>query len=547
MNQLPLNSLALLLTGVIFNGSRQDIHWFQVGVCLFGVYGFTKKIKEIPPYNIPQILLALFVLWAIVLWQTSPVPFQSLQDVMLLVTYALIFFLLPVELKEEKNQNLVLGTIGAIVVIASLLALAQQWLGIKMQIEGRFVGPFLSPNAMGGFSIIAVPILLVWGNARSYRLAAVALGILSATLAATGSRGAILAGVVAMGSTLLAMKGSIRWKRILLFFLIIAGCWIANSPKQRSIVKQTLHDVKANITHTNAPSTADQRLLMWKYSLKLWEKKPITGIHPKLLNKRWPEVQPEEFPNYPTRCHNLMVQVLVEYGIVGFLLFGLLAIYTLVSAWKNKRVSLAATASCGGLIAITIQELVEPNLFYASHGLIALIFLVILSTNGKRILQKKIIVIPLSFWGLLLWHVYHINGMVTMVAKADSTIDLPMRVQYLRKALQFEPQAEFISLELGNTLMATGDTVLLRMAQGDFKQTLKVDPYNMQARLGLALCTAKTDLPSANQLMQPIMQFTNSNQAVQLCVYFLKQTQQTNELRYWEQRKTKLQVHGFPL
>lgn len=180
------------------------------------------------------------------------------------------------------------------------------------------------------------------------------IGLLIVGLAATESRGGLIAAVVALVAALVLMRG--RRAPLIAFLGLLVGMaalWFAVNPAAWSRI--TAFDAQGN-----------GRSDLWNVGWRIAKDHPVVGVGLGNFPVKAPNYvrQPGqlEFVNLiaerPLVAHNVYLQLLAEAGIVGMAIFLLLLIACLRSAWMAARLyeragdGAMATLARGLLIAI---------------------------------------------------------------------------------------------------------------------------------------------------------------------------------------------------
>ena len=118
--------------------------------------------------------------------------------------------------------------------------------------------------------------------------------------------------------------------------------------------------------------SASQRLRNWHEALMFWFQSPVIGHG----NGSWPIIRfGVDTKRYP---HNLILEVLTEYGIVGLVLLGLV-ILTACHRITAARLRDEPTLMCAAMLALnafinalTSSDIAENRVFFAMLGLLAI-------------------------------------------------------------------------------------------------------------------------------------------------------------------------------
>jgi O-antigen ligase len=204
--------------------------------------------------------------------------------------------------------------------------------------KNRYGSVFFNPNHHASFLTGILPFLLViaTSNRRS-----VALKILFGILAfivifattVTMSRGGWIAMV--FGSISALFLRYYRGSRVLILSLT-AAILICSL-----IVYKYSGSVRSRVDSISVADTADSgmfRFWLWQSAVEIWNDNKIGGIGPGQFQVIFPRYRPATIPNNPEYTHNQYLEIIVEYGVAGFILLAALFQSTiLVPVFKNAK------------------------------------------------------------------------------------------------------------------------------------------------------------------------------------------------------------------
>jgi hypothetical protein len=233
--------------------------------------------------------------------------------------------------RTRRAQAWLLRAYVAGAAAAALLTLARYALRQQTYYH-RYAAPGFDPNDMGVTLALAIPMCLHMASSSRGRAAwavRVAAALIMAGLLLTGSRTALVAACVA--------------------FLYSALTWRAAAPAQRAtsaalalllilgavrLAPQTSRQRLATLPGEALTGTFHGRTTIWKTGLKLLKRNWAQGVgiaaFPEAV-KPWLGKSP--VPGMPYTAHDTFLSVLVETGIPGALLFGLLLATVALFAW----------------------------------------------------------------------------------------------------------------------------------------------------------------------------------------------------------------------
>lgn len=200
------------------------------------------------------------------------------------------------------------------------------------------------PNHIASTLLLPIAFLIVdFVERKKYSvLDLIAAIILFSTLAYTGSRGAFVSFLLLVIVLIIQyFKHARKKKAILTLVFILAGVAVS-----MSIINPSLLSRFAKIDKLDRYSA--NRVPIWQESVKLWREKPLAGYGFGTFKVLSGNMTKE----YKT-AHNILVQSLVEGGIVSFILLVIVIVPT-VSIKGNNSFSRAAKA---GVIGVFVSSM----------------------------------------------------------------------------------------------------------------------------------------------------------------------------------------------
>ena len=291
---------------------------------------------------------------------------------------------------SRRMPDMIELLLGVVLIYISYIGLRQLF-GFENSYHTKFkvTGPFFNPGPYGGFIAILQPLIL-WNMLKYERLKPknifsaysiigkiyqIAFWISLIVLPLTMSRTAWVASVAGMGLVLIIRyKDNIRsfisdfrlrYRKGVIFIgiLVILFCGISG---------YMLFHMKKD--------SANGRLFMWKISLNAIKESPIIGTGSGGFAKAYGKAQHDYFAKYdqpeslpesrvagsPEYAFNEYLQIAIEFGILGLILFLSILLISLISMIKEREAGLA-----GSVLAFMIFS-------FASYPLRVLPFHVIL-------------------------------------------------------------------------------------------------------------------------------------------------------------------------
>jgi O-antigen ligase len=271
--------------------------------------------------------MALYVVWATlsVLWAEN----SSRAVAALYFWYAagLVLVIVMSTIVTARHVRMIMAAVvigGVLSVTAGLLAgalsPAQSALASATEVQGRLGGGFGDPNYLAAGLVPAIVLAAaLMGTTRNplLRLAlVVSMVVLAVGLAATQSRGGLLAAVVAALASLIVFKrhrGSVAI--CLTIVAAVAGVWFATTPGALNRV-------------TSIDGGGNGRSDLWKVAWRIASAHPINGVgldnftfqEKRFVRRSGPLTSVNLISEKPHVVHSLYLQALAELGVVGLTL-----------------------------------------------------------------------------------------------------------------------------------------------------------------------------------------------------------------------------------
>ena len=324
----------LILIGLFLRGEVFKINtdWFKVSftsvknfIPVFIVWWLLVRGKE----KIKISLYLYMVLAAGIISTLFSINYTAtLNADFVLIIYILWFYSAWYALRQEKNIS---DTIILFVLLAGVVNLADLYfhysIGLREILEQY---PFWEgKNALGLYLVMALCISCSIKWKRSWVWA----GWINSVLLIPGivfsySRGAWIAGIVSVLGLFI-----FRFKRALGIIFVCIIILISISPEA---VKDRFNDI-----FSKEDINIKQRLELWNNSIELIKCRPITGSGLGTFTEAYMNKYPNSFPkkgegSRPIRhAHNLYIQILVETGILGLLVFVFLVLMGFIFGIKR--------------------------------------------------------------------------------------------------------------------------------------------------------------------------------------------------------------------
>jgi O-antigen ligase len=261
-------------------------------------------------------------------------------------------------MSRDKLPLLAWGVHGG-VLVASLWTVMQFWVGLDLFPQGpNPASTFVNRNFFAEFAVCALPFsaLLLMRARQSATVAVMAAStaLVIVAILMTGARSALMA----------------LWLELLVILPVLAWRWraclsLGSWPRSTRIVAAAIllgtigglgfvpsgnpkildegrgqNALERGFKRTGSISAQDPslgvRMVMWKATARLIEARPVTGVGAGAWESEIPLYQSEgaqlETDYY---VHNEVLQLLAEYGLVGWVFLVSLVAYLLMAAWRT--------------------------------------------------------------------------------------------------------------------------------------------------------------------------------------------------------------------
>ena len=203
---------------------------------------------------------------------------------------------------------------------------------------------------------LMIPFLLVKKNyiINKFYIALLSLPVLF-TFYLTNARNALL-GLFAG----LIIIGALKSRKFLIGLLTVTALFIMFAPDN---VKSRM----LSIADLNHPSNKS-RFIMWDTGMKILKDFPVTGIGDVDVKKVYSLYKTPEIHGEGSHMHNNVMQILINFGFIGFLAWFMLMLYLFINQLKvffktrgNEFLNILAMISVVSMIAMQITGLTEWN------------------------------------------------------------------------------------------------------------------------------------------------------------------------------------------
>ncbi len=328
---IPKSPLIILYTIFIisllpacFNAVNTALAWSEyakiMSMFLIFILAFiTINLKDIRPYFLKGLLIFILISLSIAAIQLLSV-YSDILPSQWVVFIQKWFGDIPTSDDPHQKTYFIKSVFAHRNLFAQILILSLPFIGLTAyQLKGIWKYAAL-------FTIILMLLAIVFLFVRSVWV----IGIISLFV------GAFLL-IASSGFGFLRNKSSFIILGILLLFIGLSfGIIKSNSAIKQTFTKQTY------FINNSSYGSANERLVMWKATIPMIKENPLYGIGPnnwgvalpKYLKQELRDVSSGNYTNFQ-RPHNDYLQMMAEYGIIAFLLFVLLILWTVIILFKR--------------------------------------------------------------------------------------------------------------------------------------------------------------------------------------------------------------------
>jgi O-antigen ligase len=530
---------ALLLAVVVYSplafgatgaGQFAVVEWLMAGVLLLwaGKLSSTHSTRIFWPPVAWVILLVLA--YAIARYAVADVEYLARQELLRLVVYSIFFVALINHLPRPDSGRTWLLVVYAIAALIASYAVIQFLSGAN-RVWGverpaiyahRGSGTYISPNHLAGFLEMLLPAGLIFAlGDRLPRWGRWLVGLATLTvvagLAVTGSRG----GWLAAGFSLLLFFGWILLNKL---FRLKASVWAIGLTSLVVVLFFCGHwSGNRRGAFRDANQFVDIRFNIWLKAIDMWHDHLWLGVGPNHFDTRFPQYRPVDntLQGHPQRVHNDYLNVLVDWGLMGFGLLGLALLVWVWRAWKDwpvvrkswlernpPGVDLAPTtlAALFGLSAIWAHSLVDFNLHVPANALVAVSLAALVAAQGRHLHSGyEVVVKPRLRWVMMGGFVVA-SGLIAIQATRLSLESFwldraAVWPRYAFKQVQLFKKAHAIQPARAQTVYDIGECYRLRSWQGEgdyqqmatealpwFQEAMRLNPWDPLSRLRYGMC-----------------------------------------------------------
>lgn len=350
--------------------------------------------------------VAAFMAYAIVRYCTADIEYVARQEVIKIVVYGLLFFIVVNNLHRQDSTQIISFSLVVLAAGLSFYAMYQYaadsdrvW-HLTKPYKNRGSGTYISPNHLGGFLEMVLPLCLAYTIMGRFKpltkimLAYAALVIL-AGVGVTMSRGTWLsvAGALGVFFLVLLFYRPFRIHALIAFALLVCGL-IAAGPAMNSFKARfkQMYDARGKVDD-------DARFALWRPAIQVWRDNPWWGAGPAHFDYRFRVHRPEEVQMKADRAHNDFLNTLADFGSFGGILIGVcwaVLVAGFLKTWARVQkvprdiggtVNSSKTAfvlgSAIALLAVFLHSAVDFNMHIPANALVAVTLAALLTSHVR--------------------------------------------------------------------------------------------------------------------------------------------------------------------
>ncbi|MBM2840508.1 MAG: hypothetical protein HW412_1036 [Bacteroidetes bacterium] len=432
-----------------------------------------------------MVLLFLFLTLASTIYTRH--DWESRQAITLWVPFVTCFFAGSQLLATKEDFTRLMIALAAIASLVCVVGLVQFFFREELFLdffigEGRRVTSTLA-NAvyLSAYVILLFPILLSFTVARERKprsrwMLGVLLCGLAFLLIATSTRSSIAAFIVSIALF------SILSKRVKKKAFILSAAGVLIAMGSAVYLSHGVVERIENVFRNEATSTLARRWYFWDAGYKAFRDAPFLGhgigsYEAVMLEYRSPDYWVAKSEDVVPHAHNEVIETAVDLGVVGLLVYLMIAGTVLVSGLRKRSKETADNRllriglSCS-LIAIFVDNLVNMSLRVEPVGAHAWLFMGVLASMSLRSepksavtinLPRAVAVLPLGLWMIFaFWYgsrqadIYKADSHIIKGILAGEASDFAASVNEYRIAVTLNPHSLVARSNLALALLRTG-------------------------------------------------------------------------------------------
>jgi len=398
--------LGVLMFGPLATGAVRTPDFLVLQALTLGVmvlWGARLWLVRRPTLLWPPITWAVlaFAGYGVARYFTADLEYVARFEVARVLVYGFLFLAILNNLHRQESMQVILLTLVFLALGIAFYADYQfcthsnkVW-SFTTPYAHRGTGTFISPNHLGGFLEMILPVALAWlVVSRAKPLLKIFVGyaalVIASGIVVTMSRGTWIStgATLAVFFAVLILHRTYRLPSLVLLLALI-GAGVCFSPRA-AVFKERFRQLTAGDSRLND----DARFDLWRPAFQLWREHPWWGVGPDHFDHRFRAQRPETEQFQPDRVHNDYLNTLTDWGVAGAALVA--AAWLLLSAgvaktWRRvsgaqhdlgSRLSNKFAVVLGGtlgLLAILVHAVVDFNFHIPANAVVAITLMALLS------------------------------------------------------------------------------------------------------------------------------------------------------------------------
>jgi O-antigen ligase len=407
--------LSILVIGPLATGAVRPVEFLVIQgltVAALGVWALRLWLKPRPQLLMPPLgwVVLAFTAYAVVRYFTADIEYVARLELIRVLVYAAVFFVVINNLYSQETVNLTGYTLVFLAMGIAFYAGYQffthdsrVWNFANNAYKGRGTGTYINPNHLAGFLELILPLGLAYTIVgRMKPLLRILLGYASLVIAAgigvSLSRGSWLSAGLALlvFFVILIFHRGFRLPAALALVILVTGAafYVPQSPLIQKRAESALKE------STESEYT---RYKLWGPAVRLWKESPWVGVGPGHFDYRFRSVRPQEIQLRPDRTHNDFLNALVDWGVAGFVLVMAALVLVWVGVAKSWRHVGAVAADIGnrrsnrfafvlggsiGLLALFFHSVTDFNMNIPANAILAVTLMALLASHKRFATQR---------------------------------------------------------------------------------------------------------------------------------------------------------------
>ena len=537
-----------------------------------------------------------FLIYVCVRYFHSDVEYLARLEMMRVMVYAILFLAILNNLHRQETTQIITFTLLFLAMVISFYAFYQFLTGsdrvwtLLKRYPRRGSGTFLSPNSLGGFLEMLLPLGLAYTLTARLKpvnkivFGYVALAIL-AGIGVTVSKGAWLATSLSLAVffSVLFINRRYRIPALVVALLLVGGCLLV-------FPRNDFFQLRLKQMFTQGGNVNDElRYSVWRPALRMWEENRWWGVGPGHFSARFRAYRPESIQMNPEYAHNDYLNTLADYGTVGTALVAaawILFAFGIYKTWSSVRLSSGHIGGKSGsnkfafvfgasigLLAILLHSVVDFNMHIPANAILAVTLMALVSSHLRfatesfwfrvrlplKVAGSIVALMACVFLGSQAWR--QASEFVLLTRASHAPNFSVARIKLLTRAFDTEPMNPQTAYEIGECFRRQSQEggehyqgqegvdyrQLAERAMEWFARSSKLNPWDSRPCAGYGWCLDWLDRPSESYFWRAEQLDPNNYYNLNNIGLHYVQLQQYAAARPWFERSLRLQPAENPI